>query len=76
MPRFLTISKNINSHSQDDLFEAGEVLYQYFIGLFLGNLCGSEIQNANINIGYQQERIFLIKVLPARKSSLRIRVRA
>ena len=42
------------------MFEAGEILYQYFIGLFLGAYV-SEIQNANINIGYQQERVFLLK---------------
>lgn len=46
--------------SQEELFEAGEILYQYFIGLFLGTYV-VEIQNANINIGYQQERIFLLK---------------
>lgn len=47
-------------HDQEELFKAGEILYQYFIGLFLGTYV-VEIQNANINIGYQQERIFLLK---------------
>lgn len=47
-------------HNQEELFKAGEILYQYFIGLFLGTYV-VEIQNANINIGYQQERIFLLK---------------
>ena len=37
-----------------------EILYQYLIGLFLGAYV-IEIQNANINIGYQQERVFLLK---------------
>lgn len=47
-------------HSQNELFEAGELLYRYFIGVFLGTYI-IEIQNANINIGYHQERIFLLK---------------
>ena len=37
-----------------------EILYQYLIGVFLGTYI-VEIQNANINIGYHQERIFLLK---------------
>jgi maltose alpha-D-glucosyltransferase/alpha-amylase len=35
-------------------------LYHYFIGLFVGTYV-IELQNANINIGYNQERIFLLK---------------
>jgi maltose alpha-D-glucosyltransferase/alpha-amylase len=59
---YATIFNNLEKykHSQDDLFKAGEVLYQYFIGLFLGTYV-VQIQNANINIGYEQERIFLLK---------------
>ncbi|MDY2586900.1 trehalose synthase [Winogradskyella aquimaris] len=59
---YATIFNNIDKYkfSQEELFEAGEILYQYFIGLFLGTYV-VEIQNANINIGYQQERIFLLK---------------
>ena len=59
---YATIFNNIDKYkqSQEELFEAGEILYQYLIGLFLGTYV-IEIQNANINIGYQQERIFLLK---------------
>ncbi|MHA7842537.1 MAG: trehalose synthase [Winogradskyella sp.] len=59
---YATIFNNQDNYKykQEDLFEAGEILYQYFIGLFLGTYV-VEIQNANINIGYQQERIFLLK---------------
>jgi len=44
----------------DELFMAGELLYKYFIGVFLSTYI-SETQKANINIGYEQERIFLLK---------------
>jgi maltokinase len=59
---YATIFNNLEKYkqSQEELFEAGEILYQYLIGLFLGTYV-QEIQNANINIGYQQERIFLLK---------------
>jgi maltokinase len=59
---YATIFNNQESYNKSlpELFEAGEILYQYFVGLFLGTYV-TEIQNANINIGYQQERIFLLK---------------
>lgn len=59
---YATIFNNLDKYKQDQeaLFKAGEILYQYFIGLFLGTYV-IQIQNANINIGYQQERIFLLK---------------
>lgn len=59
---YATIFNNLDNYTQskEALFEAGEILYQYFIGLFLGTYV-QEIQDANINIGYQQERIFLLK---------------
>ncbi len=59
---YATIFNNSEKYRQEQtqLFEAGEILYQYLIGLFLGTYV-VEIQNANINIGYQQERIFLLK---------------
>ena len=47
-------------HSQEELFEAGELLYKYFIGVFLQTYIIA-VQNANLNIGYNQERIFLLK---------------
>jgi maltose alpha-D-glucosyltransferase/alpha-amylase len=59
---YATVFNNIKDykHSQEDLFQASEILYQYFIGVFLGTYI-DEIQDANINIGYHQERIFLLK---------------
>ncbi|MCA0131644.1 trehalose synthase [Winogradskyella alexanderae] len=59
---YATIFNNQEKYKQEQeaLFEAGEILYQYFIGLFLGTYI-VEIQDANINIGYQQERVFLLK---------------
>ncbi len=47
-------------YDQEDLFHAGEILYRYFIGVFLGTY-ESLIKDNNINIGYRQERIFLLK---------------
>ena len=47
-------------HSQEELFEAGELLYKYLIGVFLKTYI-TKIQDANLNIGYSQERIFLLK---------------
>ena len=45
---------------QEELFKAGEILYRYFIGVFLGSYVGL-IQEHNLNIGYIQERIFILK---------------
>ncbi len=45
---------------QEDLFNAGETLYNYITGLFLGTYV-TETQNANLNLGYNQERIFILK---------------
>ncbi len=47
-------------YSQEDLYMAGEVLYRYFIGVFLDTYV-TLIQQNNINIGYSQERIFILK---------------
>lgn len=47
-------------HSQEDLFNAGELLYRYLINVFLGTYT-FKIREANLNIGYNQERIFLLK---------------
>lgn len=49
-----------NSKKAETLFEVGETLYDYIIGLFLGTYI-TEVRNANLNIGYNQERIFLLK---------------
>lgn len=52
-------SKEYN-HTQEELFKAGEILYTYFIGVFLGSYV-SKIKEDNLNIGYKEERIFLLK---------------
>lgn len=46
--------------SQEDLYRAGEILYRYFIGVFLETYT-TKVQEANLNIGYNQERIFMLK---------------
>ena len=59
---YATIFNNIDQyqHTQEELFDAGELLYSYFIGVFLGTYI-DKIQEANLNIGYNQERIFLLE---------------
>ncbi|WP_282043514.1 trehalose synthase [Winogradskyella flava] len=59
---YATIFNNLDlyKHSQEELFEAGEVLYQYLKSAFLGTYV-LKVQEANLNIGYHQERIFLLK---------------
>lgn len=59
---YATIFNNSESYkqNQEELFKAGELLYRYIIGLFLGTYT-DEVQEANLNIGYNQERIFLLK---------------
>ncbi|NNF20287.1 MAG: trehalose synthase, partial [Flavobacteriaceae bacterium] len=47
-------------YSEDELFKAGEILYRYFIGVFMGRYV-SLIQEHNLNIGYTQERIFILR---------------
>ena len=59
---YATIFNNIEKYqqSQDELFKAAEILYSYFTSVFLETYTAT-IQDANINIGYNQERIFLLK---------------
>lgn len=53
-------NKDAYSRSQDELFHAGELLYKYLIGVFLDTYT-EEVRKANLNIGYEQERIFLLE---------------
>ena len=46
--------------SQEELFEAGAILYNYIINVFLGTYVAL-IKKANLNIGYKEERIFLLQ---------------
>ena len=59
---YATVFNNSDKYvqHQEDLFMAGELLYNYLINVFLGAYV-LEIQEANLNIGYNQERIFLLK---------------
>lgn len=47
-------------YSQEDLYTAGETLYRFFIGVFMETYVRL-IQEHNINIGYSQERVFILK---------------
>lgn len=59
---YATIFNNFKhyKHSQKELFETGELLYTYFLGIFL-EVYVDEVRKANLNIGYEQERIFLLE---------------
>jgi maltose alpha-D-glucosyltransferase/alpha-amylase len=59
---YATIFNNQESYpaNQESLFKAGEILYRYISGLFLGTYV-TETQNANLNLGYNKERIFILK---------------
>ncbi len=46
--------------SQEELFQAAEILYSYLTSVFLGTYT-DQVQDANLNIGYNQERIFILK---------------
>ncbi len=59
---YATVFNNGASYNrpQEELFEAAEVLYSYLTSVFLGQYI-KVVQNANLNIGYNQERIFILK---------------
>lgn len=59
---YATIFNNGDKYkqSQEELFEAAELLYAYFMGIFMGTYV-EEVQNANLNIGYNQERNFILE---------------
>lgn len=59
---YATIFNNSDAFNrpQNELFEGAEVLYSYLTSVFLGTYI-EQIQNANLNIGYNQERIFILK---------------
>lgn len=59
---YATIFNNMDlyKYNQEHLFEAGEILYQYLKNVFLETYV-TKVQSANLNIGYNQERIFLLK---------------
>ncbi|MDR6844286.1 maltokinase N-terminal cap-like domain-containing protein [Flavobacterium granuli] len=47
-------------YEQEELFQAGEILYKYFVGVFL-NTYTEVAQGGNLNIGYIKEIDFLLK---------------
>lgn len=51
---------NEYNKTQEELFEFGELLYRYMVGIFMETYI-TTIQNANLNLGYNQERIFILK---------------
>jgi maltose alpha-D-glucosyltransferase/alpha-amylase len=59
---YATIFNNADAFNrpQEELFNAAEILYGYFTSVFLGTYT-EHVQNANLNIGYNQERIFILK---------------
>ena len=60
---YATVFNNSEQHykaTQESLFHASEILYRYITGIFLGTYV-TETQNANLNLGYNQERIFILK---------------
>ena len=48
------------NYSQEELFEAGEIVYKYLIGVFL-EVYIDGVRKANLNIGYEQERDFILE---------------
>ena len=48
------------NQSQEELFKAAEILYSYFTSIFLETYIVA-ILEANLNIGYKQERDFILK---------------
>jgi len=59
---YATIFNNQDKYtqSQEQLFKAAELLYGYFTGVFLGKYVDT-VQKANLNIGYSQERNFMLE---------------
>lgn len=59
---YATIFNNADNYpvEQEELFKAGEILYKYFVGVFLQTYIHTVQQN-NLNIGYDHEIDFLLK---------------
>ncbi|MEZ4975750.1 MAG: trehalose synthase [Flavobacteriaceae bacterium] len=59
---YATLFNNTSEYrySQEDLFKAAELLFRYMVGVFYETYI-LNIQDANVNIGYSQERIFILK---------------
>lgn len=59
---YATIFNNKDKYQfeQNELFKAGELLYKYFVGIFIETYT-NVAQNGNLNIGYDKEIEFLLK---------------
>jgi maltose alpha-D-glucosyltransferase/alpha-amylase len=59
---YATIFNNLETYNlaQETLFKAAELVYSYFTGVFLDTYI-EEVQQANLNIGYHQERLFILE---------------
>ena len=59
---YATIFNNKEKYpfDQEELFSAGEILYKYFVGVFLKTYI-DKAQSGNLNIGYNHEIDFLLK---------------
>ncbi|OAD43943.1 trehalose synthase [Polaribacter atrinae] len=59
---YSTIFNHQNEYkkTQEELFEYGELLYKYMVSIFLDTYIETT-KNANLHIGYRNERIFLLK---------------
>ena len=59
---YATIFNNKEKYpfEQEELFSAGEILYKYFVGVFLKTYI-DKAQSGNLNIGYDHEIDFLLK---------------
>jgi trehalose synthase-fused probable maltokinase len=53
-------NKDKYPYEQQELFEAGEILFKYFVGVFLRTYI-DVAQEGNLNIGYRREVDFLLK---------------
>ena len=53
-------NKDKYPYEQEELFAAGEILFKYFVGIFL-NTYTDVAQAGNLNIGYKKEIDFLLK---------------
>ncbi|WP_396151176.1 trehalose synthase [Flavobacterium sp.] len=59
---YATIFNNKEKYpfEQEELFKAGEILYKYFVGIFLETYI-EKAQSGNLNIGYNHEIDFLLR---------------
>lgn len=53
-------NKDKFKQSENEIFKAAELLYGYFTGVFLETYINT-VEQANLNIGYSQERIFMLE---------------